>query len=170
MTLRRRLTTALVTAALGTLAAIAPTAPAMADGSYWSWVNVNSGKCLGVGGGDMTNGTKIVQFDCINHPDQQWSTVPTADGNYYHFRNKANPNKCLGVPGGSQAAGVQLVIWDCLNHDDQFWSVVPTSDGNGYAILNANSGLIIGVGAGSTQNGAPVVQWSWEGHADQRWK
>lgn len=136
---------------------------------YWHWYNYNSGKCLGIAGGNMANGTKAVQWSCLDHPDQFWLSTPLDDGNYYELRNQANSNKCLGVPGGTTASGAQLVIWDCNGHADQFWSPVRNASTGAYAFLNRNSGKIIGVGGGSLADGAPVVQWDWEGHADQLW-
>ncbi len=144
---------------------------------YWNWQNANSGRCLGVAGGNMANGTPIVQWDCYgtDHPDQYWSAVPINDGYYYQFKNLSNPNKCLGVPGGSTNAGAQLVIWDCYgtDHPDQYWTVISASrlnpNDSGYVIINANSHMVIGVGASRTDNGAAVVQWPWVDHADQRW-
>jgi hypothetical protein len=140
---------------------------------YWTWVNDNSGKCLGVAGGNVVNGAPVVQWDCIGHPDQYWSAVGIDDGLYYQFHNQANPNKCLGVPGSSTNAGAQLVVWDCINHNDQFWAVVAAwrlnPNDSGYVLVNLNSALVIGVGGGYTGNGAAVVQWPWVDHRDQRW-
>jgi len=163
--------------ALGALGAAKRPGIVSAQADYWTWRNANSGKCLGVAGGNMTNGTKIVQWDCLgpSHPDQYWSPVGINDGAYYQFHNLSNPNKCLGVPGGSTNAGAQLVIWDCLgqDHPDQFWAVISASylnpNDSDFVIVNNNSSLVIGVGGGLTSNGAPVVQWPWVDHPDQRW-
>ncbi|MFF5230958.1 PQQ-dependent sugar dehydrogenase [Dactylosporangium sp. NPDC000521] len=136
-------------------------------------VNVNSGKCLGMPAGNMTNGTKAVQWTCDGSSDQSWS-IPGGvnDGIYYQVKNRVNPTKCLGVPGGSMVEGTQLVIWDCDGSDDQFWTYVSYTDPNcptQYSLKNLRSGLIVGVSGGNPNNGGLVVQWRFQGLPDQRW-
>jgi hypothetical protein len=142
-------------------------APARADTT--TVVDVNSAKCLAVLGGNMANGTPIVQWDCNGHDDQSW-TMDEVNGHlgYFRLRNKANPNKCLGVPGSTVASGVQLVIWDCNGNDDQSWTFV-IQPGFAAAIFNLNSDKIIGVRSASQDNGAAVVQWDWQANPDQVW-
>jgi hypothetical protein len=136
----------------------------------FTWQDLNSSKCLGVSGGNMTNGTPIVQFTCNGHPDQQWGVIPLNDGNFYQFRNGANNNKCLGVPGGSTNSDVQLVIWDCLSHPDQFWTAIQDPNTGCFVLQNFNSGLVVGVRGGSLLNSAAVVQFNFlAGHPDQEW-
>jgi hypothetical protein len=123
--------------------------------------NLNSNLCLGVAGGDMANGSKVVQSDCTDHPDQWWTWMGNGDG-FYEVRNSANNSKCLGVPGGSKDPGAQLVIWDCNGHLDQQWHFSSVDYGNDAQLTflqNRNSRLIIGVAGGSQDPGAAVVQW-----------
>lgn len=136
----------------------------------FTWINLNSGKCLGVSGGNMTNGTPIVQYTCNGHLDQQWVQIPLNDGNFYQFKNGANNNKCLGVPGESTNRDVQLVIWDCLSHLDQFWSALLDRNTGCYWLQNFNSGLFVGVRGGSLLNSAAVVQFDFvPGALNQEW-
>lgn len=39
---------------------------------YFSIINKNSGKALGVKNGDMTNGNNIDQYDYYGYENQQW--------------------------------------------------------------------------------------------------
>jgi hypothetical protein len=181
---RRRLVA--ISAVVGSLLAVVGAAPAArADTSgYHIWRNGNSGRCLGVSGGIMTNGRPIIQWDCgdpVNHPDQYWTAVDLSQpGVRYQFRNMADPSKCLGVPAGSTKEGVQLVIWECLdmaNHPDQWWTTWPAnqiSTYNGYLLyqnhLTSSPGTtVIAVAASATNNGAAIVQWGWTSTPDQYW-
>src|SRR5438477_5965512 len=42
-------------------------------------INYGSRKCMGTFGGGSAAGTKVVQFDCLNHADQFWA-VDTSPG------------------------------------------------------------------------------------------
>src|SRR4051812_38268195 len=80
------------------------------------WQNWKSQKCMGVAGGKMSNGTKIIQWTCNGNPDQLWNAFPIGPNgtpDMVQFRNYANPGKCLGAPGGVLTPGVQFIIWDC---------------------------------------------------------
>ncbi len=153
--------------------AVATTDVKAADAGWWNWRNVGSGKCLGVTGGNMSNGTRIVQWDCNGHDDQYWAAVGLGDGSYYELRNKANSSKCLGVDASSGNEGAWLLIWDCNGHTDQLWTVVRSyySDGSfaGYVFVNYNSSQVIGIDGGRTDDGAPAIQWHWDGTPNQRW-
>jgi hypothetical protein len=169
--------------AIGSLLAVFAAAPAArADTSgYHIWRNINSGRCLGVSGGIMTNGRPIILWDCgdpVNHPDQYWTAVDLSQhGMQYQFRNMADPSKCLGVPAGSTKDGVQLVIWDCLdmaNHPDQWWRTWPGNQlglFSGYLLYQFESvgTMAIAVAAQATNNGAAVIQWPNTETPDQFW-
>lgn len=91
---------------------------------YFRVVNVNSGKCLGVSGSSLGNGTQIVQWDCNGSEDQQWSYryVGTLANGWpaYNIVDR-NSGKCLGIIGGSTDIGGNAVQWDCNGHADQEW-------------------------------------------------
>jgi hypothetical protein len=136
----------------------------------FAWRNFHSNKCLGVNGGSMTNGAKIVQYTCNGGADQTWVPIPMGDGKYYQFRNGANSNKCLAVPGGSFAQNTQLVIWDCgVGSLDQYWTGALTAQYDCYAFFNLNSNLVVGVSGAALTNTAAVVQFGWLAHPDQIW-
>lgn len=133
------------------------------------WINNKSNKCLGISGGNMTNGTKAIQWECTGAYDQFWYTVPL-DGGYYQVRNYKNQNKCLAVPAGSHTAGTQLAIWDCRSGErDQLFAFTQYGNTALYSIQNRESAQFVGVVSGRLDNGAPVVQWPWVGASDQYW-
>ena len=159
------------------------TLPAKADGPAKTWTSQGSGKCLGVLGGNMTNGTPVVQWTCNGHPDQSWfittsspSGVP--DGQPTTIRNSANPSKCLGVFASATNDGANLVIWDCNGNLDQSWvfeNVFPVSNQipfGCWTIENQNAlPLVVGILNASQSDGAQAVIWDnieRDGHPDQR--
>lgn len=158
--------------------------PAKADIPYASvWRNADSAAgCLGVLGGDMTNGTPVVQWPCNGHPDQTWQ-IHTANGSpggplWTEIQSAHDPGKCLGVLGSATSDGSSLVIWDCNGSTDQLWQFqfsnspirgIPTS--GCFNIVNFNAApKVMGVLGGSTTPGAPAVLWDFlPAHADQYW-
>jgi hypothetical protein len=141
-----------------------------------TWKNINSGQCLGVLNGNMTNGTPVIQWPCNGNPDQEWTVPPIpSHGVFGEMRNMQNNNKCLGVKNGSLDAGATLLIWDCNGNPDQKWAIdIVGTGGQGFTILNYNAALnglpyVADVAEASRSNGAPVVIWPYAGRANQRW-
>lgn len=156
------------------------TLPAKADDSTLEWMSQGSGKCLGVLGGNMANGTPVVQWACNGHPDQQWIITTTApfglpDGQPTTIRNFENPAKCLGVLASATNDGANLVIWDCNGSMDQDWifeNVLPPSRNLPFGcwnIENVNAlAKVIGILNASQSDGAQAVIWdNLFGHPDQ---
>jgi hypothetical protein len=154
--------------------------PAKAASTFTkSWFSVGSGKCLGVLGGNMTNGTPVVQWSCNSHPDQMWeiqtvSSIP--GGNWTQIQNAENPSKCLGVLGSATSNGSNLVIWDCNGNTDQNWLfqlAVAPSRGIPFGCFNIENQnaapRIIGVLGASASDGAQAVLWDNLSHPDQTW-
>jgi hypothetical protein len=116
------------------------------NGVRLTWTNGQTGLCLGVAGGDVTNGKAIILWACNGNSDQTWtaeSVNPDGHGPYL-FKNGTNPNKCLSVANKSLSQFAALVIWDCKpsnDNQDQRWYIVgwPRSPFTG--IQNDNSDL-----------------------------
>jgi hypothetical protein len=94
--------------------------------AFFQIVSVNSGKCLGVGGGSTGQGAGLVQWDCLgtDHPDQYWAYVPTgldANGNPVYEIVNMGSGMCLGIAGGSLDVGAPAVQWACNGNPDQRW-------------------------------------------------
>ena len=128
--------------------------PAKASATFEkNWFSDGTGKCLGVLGGNMTNGTPIVQWTCNGNPDQMWiiQTVNPGGipgGNFTQIQNYQDPSKCLGVLGSASRG----VPFGCFN------------------IANAHAfPKVIGILGAATSDGAQAVIWDNLGasHPDQ---
>lgn len=156
--------------------------PAKASATFEkNWFSDGTGKCLGVLGGNMTNGTPIVQWTCNGNPDQMWiiQTVNPGGipgGNFTQIQNSQDPSKCLGVLGSATSDGSSLVIWDCNGSGDQNWlfqQAIPASRGVPFGCFNIANGhafpKVIGILGAATSDGAQAVIWDNLGasHPDQ---
>ncbi len=181
---------------LATLAVTAVVAAPAQAAVVTTFRNLNSGKCLGVLGGNMTNATPIVQWTCNGNPDQTW-VIQSLDGGWTQIRNSVNQNKCLGVYASGTSDGSNLVIWDCDGSANQNWwfnGDMEVEDLNGtithwfngcYSIINYNASSppgttwinepddffprVIGVWGGQTGDGIQTVVWHATGARDQFW-
>jgi hypothetical protein len=106
------------------------------DGVYYQLINTE-GQCLGVSGGSMTAGARVVGYACLtSHMDQYWSFVPydticEGAGCYYVVQD-LNSNDILGVAGASMANGAAIVQWPWNGVPDeaatnQYWQYVSAS-------------------------------------------
>jgi Ricin-type beta-trefoil lectin domain-like len=171
-------TGAVVIAVAAILAAIAVPAAAEPQNVYRVRQNLHSGKCLGVPSGNMTNGTGIIQWQCLDAAiDQGWRRVydtifietPAGPRFYdgYRFRNRVNDNKCLAVPNSSPYAGTQLVIWDCIDKPDQLWAVSDLFAAC-HDVRNQATGMYMGLQNSSRLDGTPVIQWPYDRYNDNQ--
>lgn len=150
---RRNLLRAVVIAVVAVVAAVAIPGAASAEGPYDGvrliWKNLDSnGQCLGVAGGDVTNGRPIILWGCNGNADQTWTAVSVYGGGSapYVFHNGANPNKCLSVAGKSLNEFAGIVIWDCKpasDNQDQRWYTVSWRGATYVALQNYNSNLYL---------------------------
>jgi hypothetical protein len=119
------------------------------------WINALTNECLGVAGGVIQNGTRIIGWPCNGARDQEWIAVDSGFGNFL-IMNARNTNKCLSVAAMSKASQAALVIWDCKpaeNNQDQRWSIeetinLPDPAGLPYGskfFTNGHSGLKMGL-------------------------
>lgn len=170
----------LTAAAIGTLVALlssmafGATAQAAPPESIYQLIN-NNNRCLGIAGGNMTDGTPAVQWTCNGHVDQEWVVAPTNNG-WYELVNQATYDNgdptnwsCLGVAGGSLALGAIMVIWHCNGHLDQQWAPGPTASGAPSTITDRNSGMVIAVNGGGTADGLNIIQWYSGNTNDKLW-
>jgi hypothetical protein len=116
------------------------------DGVRLVWTNEQTDLCMGVEGGDVTNGKAIILWSCNDNADQIWTaTSANSDGSQpYLFRNGTNPDKCLSVAGKSLSQGAALVIWDCKpsnDNEDQRWYIVGWRNSPFTGIQNDHSDL-----------------------------
>ncbi len=92
---------------------------------YTEVINVRSGRCLGVAGGNLSNGGKIVQWNCNGNKDQQWRRLARDNGEF-SFVN-LNSGKCLDLANGNTNNNVQFHQWNCsaTNRNQRFYILSP---------------------------------------------
>ena len=152
---RRLSCVGLVTMAMAALIAPAASAVTPPQNQYFIIHNINSGKCLEVGGWATNNGAGVDQWDCTGGANQQWFW----DGK--SIRNR-NSGKCLEVGGWATNNGAGVDQWDCTGGANQQWDQEVLESGNGSCasiFWNVNSQLVLEVFGWSTANGARVDQW-----------
>jgi len=135
--------------------------PASAEDIHSSgpWFNVHSNLCLGVQGGNMTNGTRIIQWPCNDHPDQNWNIAVPEELNLQLIRNGQDSNKCLAVAGNSDDKGAALIIWDCNSTPGQLWRQAYHPASGCYVWYNEETQYAMSVDSGRVDQGAPINQW-----------
>jgi Carbohydrate binding module (family 6)/Ricin-type beta-trefoil lectin domain len=117
-------------------------------------------KCLGVAGGDTTNGTPIVIWGCNGNADQKWTFGP--DGTVRSM------GKCLDVSGYGTTNGSLTHLWDCASPTptpNQIW--VPQLDGT---IRNPVSGRCLDVVGVASTDGARLHLWDCYNGPNQEWQ
>jgi lysophospholipase L1-like esterase len=117
-------------------------------------VSAASGRCLDVPGGNTTNGTQPIIWDCNGQTNQRW----TLDGQALQALGK-----CLDAPLNA-GAGAKAQIWDCNGATNQRWNL----NANG-TISSVSSGLCVDVNGNNTANGTSVILWTCTATANQRW-
>ncbi|WP_151770060.1 non-reducing end alpha-L-arabinofuranosidase family hydrolase [Streptomyces abyssomicinicus] len=157
-TLHRRHLSAVFSAAVAVLAALAATLvanPAQAATSG-ALRHAASGRCLDLPNSDTANGVSLQIWDCSGRSNQQWTLT---DSNQLTVLGK-----CLDVPNHSTTAGVQLQTYSCSGGANQQWRV--NSDGT---IVGVESGLCLDAKDNGTANGTKVQLWTCTGQNNQKW-
>ena len=111
-----------------------PSASAQVTSTY---TNATSGMCMGVSGGNMTNGTAVIQWPCIaNDQDQLWIHAYSGPS---LWKNAKDQTKCLAIAAnsknlgdGQHYLGAGLIIWDCQ----------PTNPGQLWGLSANNAGVL----------------------------
>lgn len=139
--------------------------PSASAASWYTYENLNSGKCLAVPSDSTANGTELIQWTCTGNDDQVWTPLAVAggDGNRIKLVNY-HSGKCLAIGGSSTAAGANAIQWECNNNTDQIWI-----RDSALRLRNLNSDLCLAVPNSSTANGAKLVQWTCTTNTDQGW-
>ncbi|WP_328773844.1 RICIN domain-containing protein [Streptomyces sp. NBC_00286] len=87
-----------------------PPAPGPPDGTFAQVVNVDSGQCLDVEGGDFDLGTDVIAADCSASRSQRWRV----DADTGAIQSFADPDFCLDSRGSVDDG---LGIWTCESLD-----------------------------------------------------
>jgi beta-L-arabinofuranosidase (glycosyl hydrolase family 127)/glycosyl hydrolase family 127 (putative beta-L-arabinofuranosidase)/ricin-type beta-trefoil lectin protein len=150
--------------------------PVIGNGSgalpaYFMIVNRNSGLCLDLIGGDLSNGARINQWTCdVNSPNQRWAILPTEHRDHFELVS-ALSGKSACIDADSLSDGAQLHDWTYTgNNPAQQFDLVETANG-WFKIRNVKSGKVLDVDAFSTANDGKVQQWSDNGgQGNQLWR
>jgi len=117
-------------------------------------VGAASGRCLDVPGGNTTNGTQPIIWDCNGSANQRWTLNGAA---------LQALGKCLDAPTNA-TAGAKVQIWDCSGATNQQWRL----NTNG-TVSNVASGLCLDASGAGTANNTPIILWTCTAAANQRW-
>jgi hypothetical protein len=173
--LLRSFTFGLTVVAGGLAAAPATAIPASGDRNIWT--NRSSSLCMGVAGGDVTDGKPLIMWRCNRNADQTWiaeSIVlgPLGRSGPFLLRNGTNRDKCLSVANKSTNDGAALVIWFCkpaIANQDQRWRFMDDPVTGCTVIVNANSQKVISPRTWTSDEGTPIVQFTYLGFVQQQW-
>jgi Ricin-type beta-trefoil lectin domain/Gametolysin peptidase M11 len=125
-----------------------------------------SGKCVDLPGGQVSESTQVIQYDCHGGPNQQWKFVSAGAASIRPGINIVSrlSGKCIGI----NSAGSQIVQSRCDGSPDQLWAI--ESAGSGNVIRNSANGQCLDVPGASLANGAKLIAWTCNGGINQTWR
>lgn len=92
------------------------------SGSYYKFINRNSGKALDVTNGSTADGAAVIQWTYNGGNNQQWQIIDVGSG-YYKIINR-NSGKSADVSGGSTADGAAVIQWPYGGGNNQQWQIL----------------------------------------------
>jgi hypothetical protein len=146
-------------------------APTDIQAGVYKLVNVNSNKCVEVGGSNLANYGGINQWSCYNGANQEWRIEPVGSGMY---KLKAmHSGRVLSVGGnwansGKLVDGAPIVQWDDNNGTEQKFHI--QASGTGYQLKSLVSGKCLDIWNWSTTDGQALQQWTCSGNTAQQFK
>ena len=121
-----------------------------------------SGKCIDLPGGQVRDGTQVIQYECHGGPNQQWKFVSAgAAGTRIVSRLSG---KCMGL----DPVGNRVMQSQCDGSPDQLWAIEISGSGN--TIRNSANELCLDVPGASLANGAKLIAWTCNGGINQTWR
>jgi hypothetical protein len=120
----------------------------------------NTGKCMDINGGSMSNGTAVLAWDCTGNTNQKWWRNP-ATGQVHSLKD---PTFCLDNHG-STAAGNGIGIWSCKDGTGAYRDNL-RFDSVGGALVSRVSGMRVTAPTSGTGN---VTQQAANGTTAQVW-
>ncbi|GLW29039.1 RICIN domain-containing protein [Actinoplanes regularis] len=136
--------------------------------TWYSVVNVNSGKCVDARAAATTSGTAIQQYTCNGTNAQQYRFETITD-RYVRISNRGNSAQVLDVTGVSTADNAPIQTWSYSGGANQQWEPVAEGDGV-YHFINHNSGKCLDTPAASRTDGVQLVQYACNGTAAQSFR
>ena len=90
-----------------------------ADGPYWTFTNIATGKLLDVPGGNRTAGVQVDQWQANHAANQKWIVLPV-DGGSCKIISQAS-GLLLDVSRGEGANGASIIQFTDNDGDNQHW-------------------------------------------------
>ncbi|KAF2996317.1 hypothetical protein E8E14_001680 [Neopestalotiopsis sp. 37M] len=155
--------------------------PPIGDGSVVTFMNLGSGTCMDLSGGQAGNNVRITGWQCHGGDNQKWQLQQvgtTGPWPIYMIKNKAS-GTYMDLFFGEEAESTPIVGWEGhdLGNPHQRWRFV-TSDpgGNILTIRNIEAGTYIDLFHGGKANGTFIGGWDLRGdggysdNSHQHWK
>ncbi|WP_328971941.1 RICIN domain-containing protein [Streptomyces sp. NBC_00239] len=138
-----------------------------AKATYLRLESVSSGKCLNVTGASWDNGAQVIQWDCGDTPNNNWSFEKLPSG-WYQIRAQ-HSGKCLDVEGAVWGNGAPVIQWDCKKSTNQSWKIINRAEDGSYMLQARHSGRCLNVEGASQDNLARIIQWDCVDTTNNRW-
>jgi hypothetical protein len=135
----------------------------------------SSGMVLDVRGASFQDGAAIQQYPWNGGINQQWTLLPTNDGNYTILSGNiiglgnGSSDLVMDVTGASTEDGALIQLYHANGGSNQEWTLEPTDPGF-HRIVSASSGMVLDVPGASTDAGVQVQQYHINGGWNQDWK
>lgn len=133
--------------------------------TFYSLRTNNGQDCLDVPGGNTSNGTRLIVWDCNGGNNQLWAFVGDT------IRLKSNVNKCLDLKYSWPSLyrnGAEILLWDCHGGDNQLWKTWFNTQSSSIAPNYAWS-KCLDVRGGNFNNGTDIILWDCHGGINQKW-
>lgn len=136
-------------------------------------VNRVSGKAIDIPGGNLNNGTSLIQYSKTNGNNQKWVVKQHAPGQYI-FGSAMSNLKVMDNPANSTNPGTNVIIWDKNSPvaNNQLWMLEeaePVRTDRYYNIKNVGSGQYI-TPKDFNASSENLVQQPLNGNQVQQWK
>ncbi|KQP36590.1 RICIN domain-containing protein [Methylobacterium sp. Leaf100] len=123
----------------------------------------NSGLCLAIPAGDVSDGALVTQQPCSGKAEQNWKIQAVNGGSALV---NAATGKCLDASLATPLAnGSRVYQWGCHGGTNQAWT--PRAQGGGNAYVSVAANLCLDVFGATTQAGAGTVVWACNGGGNQ---
>ena len=129
--------------------------------------------CVALDGNDgfYNDYTRVVQWSCNGHPDQQWTWVyvetdPISANPMYYIKNQQS-GKCITVRTADTFNGTRVVQYSCIGLTTQLWEPAPGHTAKPWSALRVGVNMCLDVRGGGTDNETPLEQWTCNGGDNQ---
>lgn len=140
-----------------------------------------SSECVALNAADgfFNNHTRVFQWNCNGHPDQQWALhfyANASDGNALYQIINEQSGKCMEViddnlNNGTPVDQVTCGTGSADNIATQLWESLPLSQELlPWSALRRGWAFCLDIRGGSSSDGTPIEQWSCNGGDNQKFE